>query len=1042
MTPQAPTVLRCLLATDTDGAPDADLLTRFAQTRDEAAFELLVWRHAGMVLRACRSVLRDHHAAEDACQAAFLALARRPHAVGRRGTVAGWLYIVARRIAARAARRKDQTTTSDRGLDYLPAPPAEPGPDPEAVRLLHDELDRLPDKYRAPVLLCFLDGLTHADAARRLGVPVGTVAGRVARAKEWLCRRLTGRGIAVPAAGLGVFVVNTTAGAVPPAFVAATARAAVALAAGGSPDVSNGVLELAKGEVRAMSVTKLKWAMGVLAACGALTFGAVWAAGPGSDPAASPPAGPPVVAATGTPAPGDPDRRGGAKEDDPEKLFLAMQKKIAAAKTLRVRFDLTATDGLGQTGTAKGTLTLGAGDRYRVELDGKLFGQVVKGTEVSDGATVGLVGSGPDPDAKSPKGTGAYLRRSLPVEGFFLSVVENRDRRADRPAAALTPADFKSGGKEKVGGREAHVVRFTLPAAPDGTGTKRVPMAVWLDAETGLPLKFAMAAGAPDPRDVTNPVGVTEVTETYSEFALDPPVDAKTFEVPKGTAPDAPPLDAAMKKELANLEGTWIVTKREVSGKSLLEAGKPEPPLVIKNGKMTSDPKQAPGGGVDLAKFLDPAKTPKQITVPNLHGGDPKAGVTLIGIYEVTGDELQLCIQVVETARLKEREKERPTAFDSNKGLLTVYKRENDKADDAKKLQGTWTVDPATFKGVEETPAIKEARAELAAMRFVFAGDTLTIRSRPGPPPFEKGREETSTFRLDPTKKPKEIDLSDNARGIYELDGDTLKVCWDHKGKENGRPTKIGFDTVKETVHDFVLKREKPAPPGGEEKKGAAMIDTKWLVGRWQVKDETKEGFEFTKDGKVMVAATLGGEPLKCAGTYRVDGEKVILTVPFGGKDQVITFTVIKLTAAELVLRDENGKVETLVRRREKPADLPGGEKKEADPDKLVGVWEPVDVAGENPPLVVPVEFTKDGKARYAPISYTAEGKAAYSAGVGAVPWGTYTARGDRLEVTSTVEGKEVTHAYGIDKLSGADLVLAFDGGKKKWTFKWMPLKP
>jgi RNA polymerase sigma factor (sigma-70 family) len=202
MTPRPQTVLGCLRAAD--GATDADLLDRFARVRDEAAFELLVWRHAGMVLRACHSVLRDRHDAEDACQTAFLALARQARAVGRRGTVAGWLYTVGRRIAARAARqRKDPTTTSDGIFDHLPAPPTEPGPDPDAVQLLFDELDRLPDKYRAPILLCFLDGLSHADAARRLGVPTGTVAGRVARAKERLCRRLTGRGVAVPAAGLG-----------------------------------------------------------------------------------------------------------------------------------------------------------------------------------------------------------------------------------------------------------------------------------------------------------------------------------------------------------------------------------------------------------------------------------------------------------------------------------------------------------------------------------------------------------------------------------------------------------------------------------------------------------------------------------------------------------------------------------------------------------------------------------------------------------------------------------------------------------------------
>jgi len=110
-TPPAPTVasqMWAALGPRPAGPSDADLLARFAAARDEGAFELLVWRHAGMVLRACRGVLRDHHAAEDAAQAAFLALARRASAVGRRGTVAGWLYRVARRIAGRAARRNHE----------------------------------------------------------------------------------------------------------------------------------------------------------------------------------------------------------------------------------------------------------------------------------------------------------------------------------------------------------------------------------------------------------------------------------------------------------------------------------------------------------------------------------------------------------------------------------------------------------------------------------------------------------------------------------------------------------------------------------------------------------------------------------------------------------------------------------------------------------------------------------------------------------------------------------------------------------------------
>jgi uncharacterized protein (TIGR03067 family) len=134
--------------------------------------------------------------------------------------------------------------------------------------------------------------------------------------------------------------------------------------------------------------------------------------------------------------------------------------------------------------------------------------------------------------------------------------------------------------------------------------------------------------------------------------------------------------DGAVKKELAKLEGTWTIVKMEVSNKSLLEKDKPEAKLVIKDGKVTSDAKETPADDADLSKILDPSKKPKQITIPNFEGGDPKKGVTLIGIYELSGNELRVCVQVVETANLKEREKERPTAFDSKQGVLLVFKRE------------------------------------------------------------------------------------------------------------------------------------------------------------------------------------------------------------------------------------------------------------------------------------------------------------------------------------------------------------------------------
>jgi RNA polymerase sigma factor (sigma-70 family) len=279
-----PAVLGCLraaLGPDAQGLADAELLARFAQDRDEGAFEILVWRHSGMVMRACRATLRDAHAAEDACQATFLALARQAAIAGRRGTVAGWLYRVGRRVAARVARMRYPVTVAF-DLDQLPAADARPPLDGDLVRLLHEELDRLPERYRAPVLLCFFDGLSCDDAARRLGWRRGTVAGRLARARELLYRRLCARGVTLPLAALGTYLSPDPAAAVALSFVQATARVAAGFAAGAKciPGVSNTVLELARGVTMSMSAMKLPLAAGVLVLSATVTLSVVWGAGP------------------------------------------------------------------------------------------------------------------------------------------------------------------------------------------------------------------------------------------------------------------------------------------------------------------------------------------------------------------------------------------------------------------------------------------------------------------------------------------------------------------------------------------------------------------------------------------------------------------------------------------------------------------------------------------------------------------------------------------------------------------------------------------
>jgi RNA polymerase sigma factor (sigma-70 family) len=197
----------CRVAAPPDGSAlsDVQLLERFVATRDEAAFELLAWRHGPMVLGVCRRVLGDVHEAEDAFQATFLVLAQKASSAARHRSAGGWLHTVARRVALRARARRAARTARERPLDE---PPLAAAPDPgcaaagrDARRVIDEEVSRLPEKYRIPFVLFHLEGRSCAEVARELGCPVGTVESWLTRARQRLQAGLSRRGLA-PTAGL------------------------------------------------------------------------------------------------------------------------------------------------------------------------------------------------------------------------------------------------------------------------------------------------------------------------------------------------------------------------------------------------------------------------------------------------------------------------------------------------------------------------------------------------------------------------------------------------------------------------------------------------------------------------------------------------------------------------------------------------------------------------------------------------------------------------------------------------------------------------
>jgi RNA polymerase sigma factor (sigma-70 family) len=214
---------------------DRELLERYATSGGESAeraFATLVDRHGPMVLRVCRSVLGDEHAAQDAFQATFLVLSRKARSLWVRDSIGPWLHGVAYRISScarnAAARRQFH---EHRATEWAVREAGAIEPD-ELAPILHQEVDRLPDRYRSAVVLCYLEGLTHEQAAERLRCPVGTVRSRLATGRDRLRRRLILRGMATAADALDRTTTREeSAGMVPATLAQAAVRNALLYAA-------------------------------------------------------------------------------------------------------------------------------------------------------------------------------------------------------------------------------------------------------------------------------------------------------------------------------------------------------------------------------------------------------------------------------------------------------------------------------------------------------------------------------------------------------------------------------------------------------------------------------------------------------------------------------------------------------------------------------------------------------------------------------------------------------------------------------------------
>jgi RNA polymerase sigma factor (sigma-70 family) len=372
----------------TDGA----LLQGFAVKHDESAFAALMHRHGPMVLRVCQSILQNEHDAEDVFQATFLVLAHKPKAIRKLDSVASWLHGVAYRLAMKARSEAARRHSRERQAAIMPS--AEPKDEVlwrELQPILHQEVDRLPERYRLPFVLCHLEGKTNEEAATLLGWPKGTVLSSLSRARQCLRRRLTRRGLAITSGLLATTSFGTPAPAAVPAALAENTLKAAVLFANGSATVgviSAPVLTLAEGLLHATLVARLKLTalimlvLGVVGTGAGLTAYHIWT-GNHENNVSKPPL--PETMNQGNPLAADPTKLAAKDEDMMQGTWIVRSAEQDGRNLVELngrRFEFagdrfTVNSGLGEvkgmipSGAMQGDFALEAAIPKEIDLNGR-----------------------------------------------------------------------------------------------------------------------------------------------------------------------------------------------------------------------------------------------------------------------------------------------------------------------------------------------------------------------------------------------------------------------------------------------------------------------------------------------------------------------------------------------------------------------------------------------------------------------------------------------------------------------------------------------
>ena len=605
---------------------DRELLARFLADRDETAFEELITRHGPMVRAICRRVLGPTADADDAFQAAFLVLIRRARSIRKADLLAGWLCAVAYRTARQALRRRSRRGARERGMDGLPEPARPDTPPNDWLPLFDAALQRLPAKYRDPVVLCEIQGLSRRDASARLGLAEGTLSSRLGRARDLLRRKLDRYGFPL---ALGSSLAPVV---VPEALTASTAAAAIHVSS-----ASVTAVVLCEGVLTAMLATKLK--AGALVGTAVLVLGTVAGlqfTGPASG-AGGPPGkdGPPAREAAKEPA------RPAATRSEPKPPTAAP----ADYEPFQGKWEVTAAE---RNGTAANPHGLGVDENWTFTGNTLTTGGDAK-ADVTEEFTI-------DPKAKpgaidftltqfTNDGTGTLVR--TPYQGVYR---------------------FDSDGALRICYRNKadNILRPTRFATAYNSGATVVVLR-----------RPKVKADAPVVADSAVP-GSWPATSTYEMLVPAPTKDADLGKVVGAwelvDVDGAPPDGAVNKLEAKGHPTGGERSKQRWEGLRRLQLLPAAGPMDLGN---------QPGASSYVAYVdLDATRSPKWFTLhatqSNRNDGPaPDIRVTvavrLCGIYKLDGDKLVVCLPEAEGSPLL-----RPTDFkgDGEGGLyLLTYQR-------------------------------------------------------------------------------------------------------------------------------------------------------------------------------------------------------------------------------------------------------------------------------------------------------------------------------------------------------------------------------